>query len=517
MNNARLHLNAARFLPGLIFGMAAVVLAYEPVHWLVQTWQDPAYDSKGFLIFLVCSGLFLWSITSPRNLTHPANTRWALILLTATAVIRLAGQVFAVNIIGALALAIDIYALATLAGVQHRERSISPGWLAVCFLFALPLERVMQHTVGFGLQSLSAGSACLILGGLFDNVSCHGVRILINQKDVLVDLPCSGARTLLQLQLFYAACMTVYRPSLTSGLFGFCVTLFSSLWINIFRIMALAVGIAYPEMALGMDVMAEPGHSLLGLTALALGCLPILLWARFTEDTPKPRNLIIHSNPGKISAPAKLKGLGLRILKTHPVIMAVGFLMVAGGIVSLPKTPIDVSRPNIKISLPLMIDNQERVPSPLLTKEKIYLTQYGGEAAKASYGNNGLLVIQTSSPLRHLHSPDECLRGLGFEVQHIGIAYDTIPTAVYKATTAEGQSYRIAVSFISDQGHITSNVSEAVWHWMQKPGSVWSAIQRISPWEQDASLTRRWDRAVLAALDINITQRPAEFTKERTL
>ena len=132
----------------------------------------------------------------------------------------------------------------------------------------------MQHTVGFGLQSLSAGSACLILGGLFDNVSCHGVRILINQKDVLVDLPCSGARTLLLLQLFYAACMTVCRPNLTSGLFGFCVTLFSSLWINIFRIMALAVGIAYPEMMFGMDVMAEPGHSLLGLAALALGCLP---------------------------------------------------------------------------------------------------------------------------------------------------------------------------------------------------------------------------------------------------
>jgi hypothetical protein len=197
--------------------------------------------------------------------------------------------------------------------------------------------------------------------------------------------------------------------------------------------------------------------------------------------------------------------------------MALGFLLVAALIVSLPRTPIDVARPDIKISLPLMIDNHEGIPSPLLPKEKIYFTQYGGAAAKASYGNNGLLVIQTSSPLRHLHAPDECLRGLGFEVRHVGISYDTIPTAVYKATTAEGQSYRVAVSFISDQGHITSNVSEAVWRWMQEPDSVWSAIQRISPWEQDSSITRRWDRAVLAALDIDITQRPAEFTKERKL
>jgi len=92
--------------------------------------------------------------------------------------------------------------------------------------------------------------------------------------------------------------------------------------------------------------------------------------------------------------------------------MAVGFLIVAAVIVSLPRTPIDVARPDIKISLPLMIDNHEGTPSQLLPKEKTYFTQYGGAAAKASYGNNGLLLIQTSSPLRHLHSPDECLRGL---------------------------------------------------------------------------------------------------------
>ena len=153
MNNACIHPDITRFLPGLVFPIAAGVLAYEPVRWLIQTWQDPAYDSKGFLIFVVCAGLFVWSVTSPRNVTRPDSTRRALILLAATALIRLTGQVFAVNIIGALALVIDVYALATLAGVQHRERPISPGWLAVCFLFALPLERVIQHTVGFGLQT----------------------------------------------------------------------------------------------------------------------------------------------------------------------------------------------------------------------------------------------------------------------------------------------------------------------------------------------------------------------------
>ena len=71
MINALIHLNTPRFLPSLIFGMAALILAYEPVRWLAQTWQDPAYDSKGFLIFVVCAGLFLWSVTSLRNFTRP--------------------------------------------------------------------------------------------------------------------------------------------------------------------------------------------------------------------------------------------------------------------------------------------------------------------------------------------------------------------------------------------------------------------------------------------------------------
>ncbi len=511
----RLSASTIHSLPALIFGLAALVLAYEPARWLVQTWQDPAYDSKGFLVFLICLGLFLWSVSSPRIGEKRNHTRWPLILLAATALIRLTGQVFAVNIIGAMTMVIDVYALAILAGVHHRERPISPGWLAVCFLFALPLERVMQHTLGFALQNLSAGGACLILGGLFENVSCQGVRILINQKDVLVDLPCSGARTLLLLQLFYTACMTLCRPNWIAGLVGIGVTLLSSLCVNVLRISVLAVGIAYPGMTFGMDVMAEPWHSLLGLIALALGCLPILYWTRNATRIPSPRDPVSDSSLRKSSSIAKAAGFLFPRSKIHSSALALGFLITAAVIVHLPGKPIDVARPGITVSLPTMIDNHEGMPSPLLAKEKAYFTQYGGAAAKAFYGNNGLLLIRTSSPLRHLHSPDECLRGLGFEVQHIGISYDTIPTAVYKATSPEGHSYRISVSFISDRSHITSNVSETVWRWLQEPDSTWSAIQRISPWEQDASRTRRWDWAVLAALDIDATPPLLAFKKER--
>lgn len=40
-----------RVHPGALVALAAIVLAIDPVVWLVRTWRDPVYDSRGLLIF----------------------------------------------------------------------------------------------------------------------------------------------------------------------------------------------------------------------------------------------------------------------------------------------------------------------------------------------------------------------------------------------------------------------------------------------------------------------------------
>ena len=160
----------------------------------------------------------------------------------------------------------------------------------------------------------------------------------------------------------------------------------------------------------------------------------------------------------------------------------------------------------IKINLPSWIHGNIATPVPLFPKEKAYFTQYGGAAAKAVYGENGLLIVKTSAPLRHLHSPEECLRGLGFDVQYKGVSHKILPTAIYKATASDGASYRVAVSFVSSHGHVVSNVSEAVWNWMQQPEGTWYALQRISPWNLEDIENNQWDHAVKAAMDIRTNQ-----------
>ena len=304
MNNTPPDFKDKFMVAKLIFGASALVLALDPVLWLVQTWRDPSYDSSGFIVFCVCVCLFLWNVSSDRATDRPANLKLPLSLLAVSTLTRLIGQVFAINLIGALTLVLDVYAIGHLALVGFRKRPISPGWLAVCFAFSLPLERVLQRTLGYGLQSFSADGACLALTGIFENVSCHGVRIWINQQDVLVDLPCSGARTTLLLLLFYAASMAVCRSNIAKGILGFGTTLLSGVFVNVLRIIVIAIGIAYPQLFSGMDVMAEPWHDLLSLFFLAIGCLPVIYWAYLIHNQPQ---LISPGSADHISTRTKKK------------------------------------------------------------------------------------------------------------------------------------------------------------------------------------------------------------------
>jgi exosortase/archaeosortase family protein len=271
-----------------LLATAIIVLAFEPVRWLVATWQDPSYSSSGFYFFAVCAALFCWSAGSKRYTSKPVQHRYALALLGGTALIRLAGQVFAINVIGALALIIDVYAIAYLSALHLRKRAIAPFWLAACFAFSLPLERIIQRSIGYGLQHLSADTSCVILGSFFDSVSCHGVRILLAGQDVLVDLPCSGARALVLLLFLFCVTAAICRTSLKGNLFGMALVLASSLLTNALRITFLAVGIAFPQD--GIDVMAQPWHDIIGLTALAQGCIPIYFWGRWNYCRPKAQH-----------------------------------------------------------------------------------------------------------------------------------------------------------------------------------------------------------------------------------
>ncbi|MBG6162085.1 exosortase/archaeosortase family protein [Labrenzia sp. EL_195] len=481
------------------FVLASLVLAYEPVRWLIGTWFDPSYTSSGALYLVVILALLAWSLGSAVTGPETRHRQTAIILLLVSGFIRFLSQVLAINVIGGLALALDVYALSVLLRTGSRARPVSPIWLSILFLFTLPVERIIQRIVGYPLQEISANLTCWGLGLIFPDVQCSGIRIELAGKDVLVDLPCSGTSGLMLAMAFIVVLNALFRPGILVSAFWIALTMSLSLLANALRIGALAIGLSHPEHVFGLNVMAQPLHDIIGYVALGLSLLPVLAFY-------KPRR--VNRSTGTTGWFAWSPSRPVQHLS------ALVFLALALVIVTLPRNALDVSAATQPQILPLSLGGEFGVDEDLLPVEQRYFEQYGGHAQKRRYGALALTLVQTTSPLRHLHAPDDCLRGLGYDVEFLGTRFAPVPTALYRARSETGEEWRVAVTFTSSTGETTHNIAEAIWLWLQNPGARWTSIQRITPWNLPDSHLETFEAAAIAALDLRTTISSKTISRE---
>lgn len=469
-------------LAGTLAASAFVVLAFEPMLWLANSWFTRDYDSSGVLVFAVVCALFLRSLTSPlaEHCTANADLRkqwWPLLLLLASFAVRLASQLLAINVLGALMLAIDVYALGLLLQLGERKRAVDPLWVALLFCFALPLEPLLQRTLGYGLQQLSAFTACGLLSAIHVNAGCEGVRLFIDDIDVLVDLPCSGARLLILMLTGFLVLAAAKPLNWRQGMMGGCFTLVLALLGNTLRIVVLAWGIRYSEIT-GLNIMLDPWHSLTGLVIAAAALGLVWHWVSKQESVtqryklqPRKTQRAIAGSPPNGSHPT----IGL------PISVAAALLVGSLWVVSLGAKPLDVSSSVALPELPLSLVGSARTALPLTPQEKHYFASYGGNATRAGYAEHSLLLVTTTSPLRHLHTPDICFGAAGYEVTYTGVDYTGVPAAVYQMRSPHGFDFVVQARFISASGVTAHSVSEVVWHWFSNPGEAWTMVQTVSP------------------------------------
>ena len=470
------------------FATASAILAWAPVRWLIETWRDPSYQSSGLTYLVAILALVAWSATSPRLAGNGTARAAALWILIAAAILRLVSQVAAINVIGGAALALDVFALLTWFGFAHRAQPVSPFWLSVLFLFTLPVERIAQRVVGYPMQEVSAFGACQMLAPVFADLVCDGVRLQVSGQDVLVDLPCSGTASLMLGLAVVVGLNALFRPSLRRATLIIAATFVMSIIGNALRIAALAVGLALADRT-GIDVMAHPLHDLIGLVSIMISLAPVL-WLVRTRPTPEALRPELAAGGRVFARPRALP------------ILSAGLVGLALVIVGLPRQALDVSRTLDHAPLPVSLGGAIKRAEPLTSLEQAYFEQYGGTAQKAIYGPMALTLVQTTSPLRHLHAPDDCLRGLGYNVSFLGTWFSPVPTALYRAEDGEGRAWRVAVTFNASTGFATSNVAEAIWHWLKNPGSEWRSVQRITPWTLDDATRTAFEMAAVAALDL---------------
>jgi exosortase/archaeosortase family protein len=487
-----LNLRIDKGLAPTLIWIGASILAAGPLMWLFETWRDPAYASQGYMMALAVCALVIYTLSSERRLELAHGRRLGLLVITLSAVFRLASQLLGVNVLGALTLTVDLYGIALLTGMHLRRRAVSPFWLAALFMFALPVERIAQRVVGFQLQRVSAEGACALLNLGGPRASCDGVEILLNGVNVLVDLPCAGARALTLLLALFALLAALRRPSAGVAAGGVILTLCSALFANVVRICTLAVGVAYPERLGSIDFTAAPWHELVGLWTLVLGVTPIFLWYQWSNAAP----VRLRTPAGRCTPQSS---------PTIRPLAAAGLLIVALAVVLAPTHPLDVSRDMTPPSLPRVVNGQVGESLALNPQEARYFSVYGGGAARTRYGEHVLLTVSTTSPLRHLHAPDECLAGAGHRVRYLGKTEGTLTSAVYKSVDPNGRKWRVNVTFISNKGHMTTNVAHAVWLWLQDRELEWTMLQRIAPWSLALEADARFDQALARVFDLPIT------------
>ncbi len=498
----------------------AVVLAFKPVIWLVGTWHRAGYDGVGWMAAVLVLVLFLWSWSSPRiadvpNQVHPMP------LLLLAALLRLLSQILDINVIGALLLGVDVYALAGLAGLAQRRRRIAPFWLAVLFCFSLPIEPMAQRLVGYDLQLLSANLACTLLWPFVEVLHCEGIRLVADGRDVLVDLPCSGAEMLSLTALVLSAIHTLRCPGAYVALFGALAAFMLGLFGNSLRIVLLALGIVHAEV-LPFHVMDPLPHTVIGLVIVAL--VSIGLYA-LTALYPTSASFLDASTaahtPALTPALSQRRARWLRadfFQAGWSRSRSAAFLFLPGALLisALQPRPVDVAPPISPPEMPLAVAGFLQRAESLTPLEQNYFEQYGGSAARAAYGPFGLLLVSTASPLRHLHDPTICLSGAGFDVRLLGTDHATGST-LYRAQAPQhhAPAYLVRVSYISNHGERASSVAEVVWRWLRQPQSRWTMVQRVVPeakefvigasaWHQPAlhPLANEWDLAVRRAFNI---------------
>lgn len=479
----------------------AVVLAVEPARWLVGTWYRAGYDGIGWVAFALVVGLAGLSIRTPVIAAGSVGPRTYGLLLV-TAIIRLVAQVLDVNVIGALLLAVDVYALAQLGQLNRRRFALSPFWLAVVFCFSLPIEPMVQRVLGYDLQHISATLACGFLQPFFDDLACVGVRLKVDGVDVLVDLPCSGAELVSISALMLALINCLRRPGVRWGLMSCVVCLTVALLGNGLRIALLAAGIVYAD-HLVFFVMDPVPHTAIGLVVVAFSAMAVL---SLSKRYPKLSHTRREQTP-RISAPTLLER------PTQRLAFAGSFLVFAVFVGGVQPQPVDASVQLTPPQMPWVAAGLLRQPAPLSRQEEAYFTRYGGGATRASFGPYGLLLVSTSSPLRHLHDPTICLTGMGYAVSLLGTDHAANST-VYLATRTDPsvplesghdpERYRVRVSYQSSAGRVASSVSEVVWHWLREPASTWTMVQRIVPehLDMDASAATEWEHAIQRAFDL---------------
>jgi exosortase/archaeosortase family protein len=438
--------------PVLVAGLGVLALAVDPLGWLLESWDN---HPMGAVVALGWVGLLLQSVRSGGRLETSA---WAPLLLAVSVGVRLLGRLSGIHIVGSMVLVVDALALSLWLGTRARPWPVHPVFATVFFALALPLHAVVDRFVGYPARLVAAQLVAWTVGAERQGAGVVGAVTLH------VDAPCSGVQGLVMLLALGAAVAAVRRPSWAQsrraevlvGLWvGFLATCGAVLanWVRLTGLYGSLVG--------GLDLFAEPAHSLWGTVALGVGALHLLGTTR--RWVPWPSSVAVQTRR-----------------PTHPLAhLTIGTLALVG--VLWPMEPWQPTIPTAQ--LPAGLGAYLGHPLDVTDDEHRYLDRVGVSLEKVrcvdGFDSRTVLMARGASPLR-LHDPSACLQGRGWVLESLG---EWDGAAHWSAETPEGEELFVRLRYLAPEtGRRAATAAEAAWQTVQHPdGGGWLMILQLHP------------------------------------
>lgn len=250
-----------------VLPFALLLLAYLPaLRDLIVDWYTDGNYSHGFLVPLV-SAYLLWKKRSVLASTSKEVSKWGLIIVLLGLVLFLlangAAEYFALR----LSFVITLFGLVFYV---FGKRVIQNSWFELAFLvFMIPIPYVVYFAVTFPMQLLASKVTVAVLNVLGAGAFRQGNIIILAGTSLEVADACSGIRSLMSLLTLGALYAHISQNKVVPKLILIVSTVPIAVLGNVARIFITSM-LAYVA---GVDVTAEPVHSISGMTVFVVAFL----------------------------------------------------------------------------------------------------------------------------------------------------------------------------------------------------------------------------------------------------
>lgn len=233
---------------GLIVLLAIAYL--QPLKWMVMRWPLEPYSGGGVLIPPL-SAYIIWLKKDRLRELPVQGSNWGLLVLALAAAFYFLGSWTGINYPYALSFLVMIWGmvLLLLGKVFARELAFPIAFL----VFMLPLSSALDPFI-FSMRLLATRMAAWLPMALGLPTTVSGTEILVRDYRLMVDMPCSGIRSVVALLAGGALFAYFAQVSVWRKLIIFLSSLPLAVFINILRIdITLLMGKTFgPQAASGL-------------------------------------------------------------------------------------------------------------------------------------------------------------------------------------------------------------------------------------------------------------------------